>query len=148
MTSNDTTCPGCGRIFKGERGLRAHQSRPFAACRPAPASAEPAMAQDKATEILPDGQTSPNLQAWATEHDSFVVWGTHDVDVATPVLREFIEANFSAEDIDELLLEREELSNGGFYWGRPELPDEETWAETDYSFKAVDGWVPYMVVSR
>lgn len=29
-------CPGCGQSFRGERGLRAHQSRRFVtiACRP------------------------------------------------------------------------------------------------------------------
>jgi len=33
----DLRCPGCGQSFRGERGLRAHQSRRFVtiACRPA-----------------------------------------------------------------------------------------------------------------
>lgn len=32
----NTVCPGCGNRFKGERGLKAHQSRPYItlACRP------------------------------------------------------------------------------------------------------------------
>lgn len=36
MSARDTTCPGCGRAFRGERGLRAHQNGQFVtmACRP------------------------------------------------------------------------------------------------------------------
>lgn len=37
------TCPGCGEAFKGERGLRAHQSQRFVTmdCRPRPAKKDP-----------------------------------------------------------------------------------------------------------
>ena len=36
MASTYVRCPGCGGRFKGQRGLRAHQTQPHAtmACRP------------------------------------------------------------------------------------------------------------------
>ena len=141
MTTPETICPGCGRPFKGERGLRVHQSHPFttAACRPA-------MATVSADSGARDKAAVNELQAWATEHESFVVWGTHDIDLAVPTLQGFLRENYTAEEADELLPDRKDFCNGGYYWGRPGLPEEETWVETDYSFEAVDGWVPYLVV--
>lgn len=53
-------CPGCGERFRGERGLRAHQSQPFVtlACRPL-----------RSTSEVPPSPTA-TLPAWQTQEET------------------------------------------------------------------------------
>lgn len=73
------------------------------------------------------------VQAWTTENSSAVVWGTHDLELAKKVYREY--------DLDT----EPDWEDGTEYWGRPGLDEEETWTDGSMSTKKEEeDWVPFL----
>lgn len=75
-----------------------------------------------------------NLQAWTTENEDAVVWGTHDIETAKKVYAELqMDTDPDWDDVR-------------FYWGRPGLDEQETWAPDDTAEAPGDGiWVPFLI---
>lgn len=78
--------------------------------------------------------TSENvtMQAWTTENENAVVWGTHDIETAKKVYR-------------ELILDTEpDWDAPSYYWALPGLDEEEVWPKNSVSEEEKDGWVPFL----
>lgn len=73
------------------------------------------------------------IQAWTTENEDAVVWGTHDLTIAKEAYR--IMGLDTEPDWDDVRL----------MWAAPHLVNEEQWADEDYGNEPHDGWVPYTV---
>lgn len=87
-------------------------------------------------------ETKPEIQVWETEDPTLVVWGTHDIDEILVAAKKFY------TEMYELVLEvdAEELQEGGFYyWGDPNLPDEEEWPKDSYSDEETEGRIPFFL---
>lgn len=66
-------------------------------------------------------ELNPHVHVWTTEYENAVVWGTHDIEEAKSVYRDlYMDTEPDWEDFQ-------------FYWGRPGLDEQETWAAGDFS---------------
>lgn len=63
---------------------------------------------------------NPHIKAWTTEHETAVIWGTHNIEEAKSVYRDL---HMDTEpDWDDFRS----------YWGRPGLDEKEVWQPGDY----------------
>jgi hypothetical protein len=78
--------------------------------------------------------TEPTIQAWTTENEDAVVWGTHDLAIAKEA---YVIMNLDTEpDWDDVRL----------MWAAPHLLEQDGfWDASEYGDEPKDGWVPYMV---
>lgn len=75
-----------------------------------------------------------NLQAWTTENEDAVVWGTHDLETAKKVYGELgMDTDPDWDDVRE-------------YWARPGMDELETWNPEDTAETPKDEtWVPFLI---
>lgn len=91
---------------------------------------------------------STKIEAWEAEDASLVVWGTHDPFEAKYAYNHHIVEALSHVDEEFLTSVAEWEDDARKLWADPAIIHKATWEPGDYAEEPIDGWTPYLVLSR